>query len=230
MNIFIYSDESGVFDNVHNDYFVFAGIMFLSKEEKDVATHKYMKAEKTIRIIEEINDRNQEIKASSISNKSKGKLFRSLNQIEKFGVVIDEKRILQKIWLYKKSKQRYLDWAYKMALKKKFEYMIENGQLDPDSVENLYVFVDEHSTATDGKYELRESLEQEFKYGTYNLNFSHFYPPIFSNLKSVTLHFCNSSSQPLIRAADIVANKLFYWTNTGTPVSMNPNFHIHRLP
>ena len=35
MNIFVYSDESGVFDVVHNKIYVFAGRVFLSKEEKN---------------------------------------------------------------------------------------------------------------------------------------------------------------------------------------------------
>ena len=32
MNIYIYSDESGVFDKEHNDYFVFGGLIFLGIE------------------------------------------------------------------------------------------------------------------------------------------------------------------------------------------------------
>ena len=35
MNIFIYADESGVFDVVHNDYYVFAWVLCLGKEARD---------------------------------------------------------------------------------------------------------------------------------------------------------------------------------------------------
>ncbi len=35
MDIYIYSDESGVFDAKHNRYFVFAGTVFLSKKDKE---------------------------------------------------------------------------------------------------------------------------------------------------------------------------------------------------
>ena len=49
MNIWVYSDESGVFDYVHNDFFVFAGVIYLSKEDRDDATHKYIHAENCIR-------------------------------------------------------------------------------------------------------------------------------------------------------------------------------------
>lgn len=37
-----------------------------------------------------------------------------------------------------------------------------------------------------------------------------FLPPIFSNLQSVDLRLCNSSTVTLIRAADITANRLFF--------------------
>lgn len=34
MDVYVYSDESGVFDSVHNDYFVFGGIIFFDKKTK----------------------------------------------------------------------------------------------------------------------------------------------------------------------------------------------------
>ena len=33
MDIYIYSDESGVFDKEHNDFFVFAGVILLGEDE-----------------------------------------------------------------------------------------------------------------------------------------------------------------------------------------------------
>lgn len=33
MNIYIYSDESGVLDKQHNRYYVFGGLIFLSSSE-----------------------------------------------------------------------------------------------------------------------------------------------------------------------------------------------------
>ena len=209
MNIFIYSDESGVFDKVHNDYFVFGGIMFLSKEEKDIWSRKYSAAEKVIKNSDEYVD-GMEIKAANISNKSKAKLYRSLNHAEKFGIVIDQKQLGDRLFKSKKDKQRYLDWAFKMAVKSKFEILINQGSIDPSEVENLFFFVDEHTTATNGIYELRESLEQEFKRGNWNFEYMIHHPPIFPSLKSVVVKYCNSATKTLVRAADIVANHIFY--------------------
>lgn len=208
MNLFVYSDESGVFDKVHNNSFVFGGVIFFSKEEKDIAVRKYRNVEKCIRTAG--YDKDSELKACKITNAEKGKIFRSLNGYCKFGVVIDEKRVLDSIFTNKKDKQRYLDFAYKIGLKRCFEKLIEQGRLNAEEVEGLYIFADEHTTATSGLYELQEALEQEYKRGTYNYYWNHHYPPIFPNIKTVQVKFCNSENQTLIRAADIVANRLYY--------------------
>ena len=230
MNIYIYSDESGVFDREHNDIFCFGGVIFLSKSNKDNNIRKYRHAEKIIRARENKTTAD-EVKATTISNTNKGKLYRSLNQVEKFGVIVYQQQIHERIFDDKKSKQRYLDYAYKIGIKRKFESLIDSGAIDPDAVDNLFFCVDEHTTATDGRYELREALEREFKIGTFNGNYSMHFPPLFPNLSSVELKFCDSSSVTLVRAADIVANRLFHRaTSNGLKPKVDSNFNITLLP
>jgi hypothetical protein len=207
MNIFVYSDESGVFDKVHNDFFVFGGLIFLSKEERDIASRKYIHAENIIR---RNYPPNQEMKASKIKNSYKGRLYRSLNAYYKFGVVIKQQKVLDSIYGNKKSKQRYLDYVYKIALKNHLKKLIHTGIINPRSIEKIYVYVDEHTTATDGKYELQQGLEAEFKNGTYNQTWDKFYPPIFPEMNDVVVKFCDSETNALIRASDIVANNFYY--------------------
>ena len=229
MDIFVYSDESGVFDYVHNKFFVFAGVVFFGKEEKDKYTRLYSKAEKDIRLAQHI-PKETEIKAVSISNRDKGKLYRSLNGAYKFGVVIEQERNIKNIFDNKKSKQRYLDYAYKIAIKRFFEKLISDKTINSEEIDNIRFYIDEHSTATNGRYELREALEQEFKYGTFNCDWNIFYKPIFPDVKQLELKFCDSSSKILIRAADIVANKLYHRANVQTRVQSEDKFVITYLP
>ena len=230
MNLYIYSDESGVFDKVHNHYFVFGGILFLSKENRDECVRKYIKAENEVRKSAQLS-KDQEAKASVIGNKHKSKLFRSLNNQYRFGVIVDQQKVLDRIFASKKDKQRYQDYAYKIAVKRLFEKLIQDGIIVSEHVETLTFYVDEHTTATNGRYELREGLEQEFKNGTYNYPYSKFYPPIFPALKSVDLQYCNSSKKVLIRAADIVANKIFYLANQQADYTANEaDLFVIRLP
>jgi len=204
--------------------------MFFSKEERDTWSRKYTAAEKTIRNIESASD-GSEIKASVISNKSKSKLYRSLNQTVKFGALISQQKLLDRLFDNKKSKQRYLDWVYKMAVKTKLEELIKSRVIDPDEVEGLFFFVDEHTTATNGIYELKESLEQEFKFGTYNYEWNTFHPPLFKNLHTVNLEYCNSAKKTLVRAADIVANHIFYLANKNSgKIEPNNNLTMYYHP
>lgn len=211
MNIYVYSDESGVFDNKHNDLYAFGGLIFLSKASKDGYSRKYSAIEKEIRINGKY-EKTQEIKASVLKNSEKRRLFNCLKNAHKFGVVIFQKRLLDRIFLEKKHKQRYLDYAFKIGVKSAFENLIKKNLINPDEVENIFFFVDEHTTATDGIYELREALLNEFKYGTYNAKWDKFYEPIFPRMKNVDVRYCNSRMIKLVRAADIVANKL--WNDT----------------
>lgn len=230
MDIYVYSDESGVFDVAHNDYFVFGGIIFLGKEAKDNFSRKYAHVEKVLRKSKSV-DFDYELKAAQLTNSEKSQLFRSLNNVFKFGVVINQKRLHSKIFEYKKTKQRYLDYAYKIALKRALKSLIDSDVIDVNEVNSLHVYVDEHTTATDGRYELRESIEQEFKLGVVNFQYGSYYPPIFPGIKYVELKYCNSSSVRLVRAADIVANRIYHWVVTNQINDQNrDNMFICFLP
>lgn len=209
MNIYVYSDESGVFDKIHNEYFVFGGLILLGNDDKEKWSRIYSSVEDVLRTNKGV-DKNYELKATQVTNKEKANLFRSLNNCYKFAVVVEQRKLLDEIFLSKKDKQRYLDFAYKIAVKRAFQSLINQKLVIPDEVERLYFYVDEHTTATNGVYELRESLEQEFKRGNYNFDYSLYYEPIFKHLKDVHLEYCNSASKLLVRAADIVANRVYY--------------------
>lgn len=228
MNIFVYSDESGVFDKKHNDYFVFGGLIFLSKDMRDIQARKYSAAERTIRKNGYYSDE-AELKATFITNKEKNKLYRSLNQCIKFGVIIEQKNIHDRIYNHKKSKQRYLDYAFKIALKRTFQSLINIGRIKPNKVEDIYVYSDEHTTATNGRYELREALEQELKIGTINYDYACIYEPVFPNMNNVHVKFYDSKSNYLIRAADIVANRIYHNVVTGKK-NVGNNLFVTYLP
>lgn len=210
MEVYIYSDESGVFDKKNNDFYVYGGIILLGKQAKDEWTRRYIKAETDIRSIGYYKE-NTELKASILSNKHKGKLFRSLNQPYKFASIVNQNSIRDEIFKTKKHKQRYLDYVYKITVKRAISNLITKGIIEKGSLQNLNFYIDEHSTATNGRYELQEGLLQELKHGTFNYQYTHFFEPLLPDLKSINLSFCNSEKTTLIRAADIIANKVYFY-------------------
>ena len=174
MNLYIYSDESGVFDAKHNKYFVFGGLICMGNDERDLASRKYAHVE---RVMYE-NGKSGELKANNIGLQNKKKVYRSLKYLRRFAVIIDEKKVNPEIFKNKRHKQRYLDFAYKIVLKKCLQYLQEQAIIK-DHVSDIYIYCDEHTTSTDAVYELREALLSEFKNGTFNSNYDCFYQPIF---------------------------------------------------
>lgn len=231
MNIYIYSDESGIFDNKHYDYFVYGGLVFLSKQESIVTTNKYKSVENKIRkqlnLSEEI-----EIKASFLRNEIKLKrwLYNTLSKSYKFGVVIKEKQLKQSIFINKENKRRHLDYAFKIALKNELLYLSSNNVINLDKIEKLTIIVDQHSTATNGIYDLKTGILNELKYGTYNMQFNHFYKPIIPGLKSLKLQFVDSRNSILVRASDIVANRIYYDILNNKTIKQSLYNHIIYLP
>lgn len=90
MDLFVYSDESGVFDKEHNEIYVYGGLIFLGKQQKDVFTRKYIVAERSIRRGKYAKD--EELKACKISNSEKRK-----------AVSFHERR--RALWRHHKSKK-----------------------------------------------------------------------------------------------------------------------------
>lgn len=230
MDIFVYSDESGVFDKAHNDVFVYGGLILLGSDA--VRDHINM-----YRHVENVMKKNltmppdAELKATILSNSNRLKLYRSLNRVCKFGVVVDQRKLNDRIFDNPKSKQRYLDFAYKIGVKRTLSALMSGGIFHADEVNNMFFFVDEHTTATNGRYELTQALEQEFKIGTINFEYNRFFEPLFPGMGGINLKLCDSAAIPLVRAADIVANHVYYLAASGKPLAEpQRNLHIVNLP
>jgi len=207
MDIFVYSDESGTFDPIHNDYFVFGGLVCIGIDERDKFSRMYSHVEG---LISKKWKSNKEVKGSTCSNAEKASLFRSLNAANKFTIIINQKDLSQDILKDKRHKQRFLDFAYKLVVKYCIKRLIDIGYFKTDVVDEMHIYCDEHTTATNSIYELRESFYNEFKIGTFNYDWNRFYEPIMPALKDVRVHFCNSKKHLLVRAADIIANRIYH--------------------
>lgn len=228
MDIYVYSDESGVFDKIHNDVYVFGGLILLGKDKRDICARKYQHVERTLR---SKYTASVELKADLLTNEDKGKIYRSLNNEYKFAAIVKEKQVNENIFNDKKSKQRYLDFVYKIALKNALSNMIASGIFSKKDVERIIVNYDEHTTATNGRYELREALLQELKIGTFNYNYNRFYQPLIECLIDVQTNMCDSKNVTLIRAADIIANKVYHSVLENFYFNpSNKNIYIKRFP
>ena len=206
MDIYVYGDESGTFDAVHNDFFTFGGIVCLGREEKDRFIRRYLSIE---RAIMPLYPNLPELKASNLKPEHKMSLFRATRGLARFACVIRQNRVDPRIMANKKSRQRFLDFAFKVALKRQLNHLIEIDRLEKGGFRDLVIAFDEHKTATNGRYELGESIAAEFKDGVIAHD-GHFIEPAFPEMGEVKTKFVDSRLHALVRASDIVANVVLH--------------------
>ena len=208
-HIYVFSDESGVFDQINNDTFVYAGIIFTDLQEKNLAERRYRSVETRLRKNAKYKTM-PELKASKLDVKDKRNLLSSIkDKGYRFAVVIKQKQLSQKVFATPKTKERYLDWAFKLGLKEAVLRLISIGEIQSDENVMFHIEVDEHSTSTDGIYSLEEGILKEFRDGTQNWQYGKVFPPILLNWESVKVQYRQSENTTLIRTADIIANRVY---------------------
>ncbi len=113
MKLYVYADESGAFDKVHNDIFVYGGVVLVGADAKADAEHRYAAMESRLRKSVPDLDDGSEIKASRLDMKSRKRMFTSLERpgCHQFAVIVDQKQLRDEVFDSKKRKQRYLDYA-----------------------------------------------------------------------------------------------------------------------
>ncbi|SDJ67467.1 DUF3800 domain-containing protein [Alkalibacterium thalassium] len=203
-NITVYVDDSGVLHR-NEQYFIYAGYIFLDKESKEDAKRKYRT------LLKEIDAElvwNKEYKAAELENKHKRALFNILKDCHSFGVCIKNESIYDSIMLDKKSRTRYKDYALKRAIKEKVVNLINEKLIDPEQPVSFHFLIDQQGTATDGLYGFSESVKEEFSRGIINFNYGKIHKPIFHDICLIQTEYCDSSNNYLIQAADILANRL----------------------
>lgn len=207
--VFFFFDDSGVLHKKESSgFFVYAGFVFTEREELENAKRKYIHCVKNIKAS---TGRNDELKASSLSTNHKRALFNSIREYDSVAAVVDIKRIYDYILADKKSICRYKDYIIKRTVKRKLECLIANGLIQKDQDITIHIYIDEQLTATNGYYDLRDSIKEELQYGVANFNYGVRHPNLFDAQVKVDIQYCDSSKNYLIQASDILANRI--WTS-----------------
>ncbi len=219
--IFIYIDDSGVLhEHSRERYFIYAGYIFVSKAQKDYALAKYRAANK------KVHTGNKELKACNAKGKTKRYLLSNMKQFESFACVVDIRRVYSKILAHKKSIHRYKDYCLKRLIKAKIEELIRRKRIKSNIPTILRIFIDNQPTSTDGIYNLRESIREEFSTGIENYDYGTYFPPIFKKRLCVEITFCDSKMHFLIQASDMLANCTFIKYNYNPKIDHGHKHHL----
>lgn len=211
MKLYVFADESSVFDHAHNDLFVYGGIIVLGKHNYDAIVNRHQSLERRLRREDPSLKNKPEIKAAYLNLKQRKRLFNlQAPQCVRFGVVIDQQKVYEQIYQTKQDKQRFLDYALKRGIKHAIESANMSGLISKEDINGISIVVDEHSTATSGKYTFEETVDEEFRRGTYSPNYDTFFPPLFSlNFPRIPVAYCDSKKVVGVRIADITANWIY---------------------
>ena len=224
--VLIYLDDSGVLhEHAAGQFFIYAGYLFLSKKDKDLALARYRAA------VQKVRRGKRELKAYGTPGKTKRFLLSQLRSCESLSCTVDKTRVYPSILAAKQSVHRYKDYCVKLAVKAKLESLIERGLLDPCKDTVIRLFIDNQPTSTNGRYTLRDSIFEELKNGIINFNYGSQYPPLFKGDLAVETSFVDSRWHYLIQASDILANAIFTRTNFRPQLPLHQAFHTSiRLP
>lgn len=212
VKLYVYADESGAFDKVHNDWFVYGGLVLVGSDAKEDATRRFMAIEKGIRETNQDHADDVELKASHMSLKERKRSFTSIKKsgCHQFAVIVDQRSLHDGVFDSKQRKQRFLDYALKRGIKDGIIKALRSEKVGVSEVDAVSVVVDEHSTSTCGKYNLVESINEELRYGMFNPSWSKFFPPLFGpRIPRIPVSYVDSSKVALVRAADVTANWVY---------------------
>lgn len=213
--LFVFGDESGVFDKAHENVFAFGGLILLSDEERQNAIRRYSAMERILAPEYQRGGFVPELKAYKLKPKHRANLLGTMSPYARYGIVMQLQKMNDSEFCDPETRQRYLDFAYKVGLKRCFSFLDKQGLIKAEDITRVSVFFDEHTTKTNGIRNLRDAMYAEFKNGTYNWKIERHFPAVFPNLEELTVKYRNSERDYLIRASDIIANQVRWHFKTG---------------
>ena len=217
--VYINMDDSGKLVDSEN-VAVYAGLVFISKKEKDKFITQYRSIVKSIQCKyckkESINckDKNScpELKHNMLKPKHNRQL---MNYIKKYSIlccIINNNKVYTNIKGNTASRGRFLDYAVKMLIKETVKGLIKEKRINPNIPVKLVINIDEQTTKTNGYYNLKDSIVEELKYGIFNYNYGYVNKPIINSELEVNVCYQKSDKSYLIQASDLIAGtvrKLF---------------------
>lgn len=192
---------------------IYAGLVFISKKEKDKFITQYRSIVKNIKCKYCKNDTetctNNKLCPELKHNMLKSKHIRQLmNYIKKYSVlccIINNDKVYSNIKSDTASRGRFLDYALKLLIKHTIKELIKEKRLNPNLPVKLIINIDEQTTKTNGYYNLRDGIVEELKYGIFNYNYGTFHTPIINSTLEVNVCYQKSEKSYLIQASDLVA-------------------------
>ena len=208
--IYINLDDSGKLTRKEK-VSVYAGIVFLSKQEKDKFITQYRKIINEIQCgyckenKKECSKHCKEIKNTNIKNSHKRRIMNYIKKYYKVALIIDNSKVYNYIIDNKPSKGRYIDYTIRRLIKSTIEELIKSKKINPYKNIRLIINIDEQTTKSNGYYNLKDGLTEELLHGISNFNYDKVYKNILYRKLEINLSYQDSGKSYLVQAADLIA-------------------------
>ena len=192
--IYINLDDSGKLTKKEK-VSVYAGIVFLSKQEKDKFITQYRKIINEIKCSYcgqtkgECTKKCKEIKNTNIKKGHKRRLMNYISKYYTIALIINNTKVYDHIISNKASKGRYIDYTIRRLIKSTIEELIKDKKINQHKNVRLIINIDEQSTKSNGYYNLKDGLTEELLYGKLEIR----------------LTYQDSGKSYLVQAADLIA-------------------------
>ncbi len=199
----LYFDDSGKLENYNDDYIIYGGVLFSNPNKKDNFCKEFKLAKSKIS-----NDQNKEIKGNEIVTKfikfsqSPYKRANIENLISKFKLTDYNFHIFipkKELYEHVKNQEHVRNFSIGLLIKK----MIENGQIKPNSVLNIFLDAEKWDTKAKEEFELSNYLNEQFP-SSKIISFLR-----LNKITVQTVECVDSKKVVEIQAADIIANFAF---------------------
>ena len=203
-------DDSGKLSR-SEEYSVYGGLLFSSKEERQKFCNQYRSLLKDIKCDycketkTACSKTCPEIKSFLISNAQRRRIVNLCKQYKTFSLIINNTQVYSHIMENKASKGRYIDYTQKITFKTIIRKLISKGLINPALPLKISINIDQQATKSNGYYNLRDGLYEEFYHGISNYNYGFTYPPILKAEPQITVDYIDSKKSVAIQAADIIA-------------------------
>lgn len=195
---------------------VYAGMVFISKKEKDKFITQYRSIVKNIKCkyckksIVECDKTTEcpELKHNMLKSQHNRQLMNYIKKYSVISCVINNDKVYDRIKKDTASRGRYLDFAIKLLIKETLKGLIKEKKIDANKAIRLVVNIDEQTTKTNGYYNLKDGIIEELKHGIINYNYGKIHKPIVYSELEVIINYQKSEKSYLIQSADLIAGTI----------------------
>lgn len=207
--LYIYIDDSGKMSD-KEICFSYGGVYFNNIIDRDNFKRLYttfIKENKKTGFLKNNMNEEDEIKSSNSTTLFKRRVINLISNkigVNTHSITIFNKNLEKYVFKNRHTKGRREDYYQKILIKKIILNEIKNKNIDPFEEITLIVNIDNSKRATNGIYNLRESLSEELEHGINNFNYGAYFPPIINGKLIIQVNYINSEDNILVQASDFI--------------------------